>query len=257
MKKLLLLFVVVFALTACEKTSDTTGEVVKQADKAYSYLMMFVEEEQGIDSYQTRVIMNNDFMRFDDGEGSTRYILYDRKNNIVYSIDDEDKTSMVVNPMEFDIEPPVELNYETRKIAELADAPKINGETPVHYQYLVNNDVCVNVITVKKLMPEAVEGMKALRLLRASNTAAGFNNIPADLHVPCNDALDTFNPAMSLQNGFPVHEWREGKSRTLVDFETDYQLPEKIFVIPTDYFTYSVQQLREGKVDLANRKVVE
>lgn len=233
-----------FVLAACQQDIQT-------------HYILYTENEAGIDPFQTRVIVNQDFIRFDDGEGAPNYVLLDRQKQKIFSVNHDSRTIMTMQAPKPELESPIELKHDFKKIDDMQNAPDINGIKPVHYQFLTNDQVCLDVVTVDGLMPEAVTAYQEFQTILAHDSARTFANLPADLHEPCAISLSTFAPTRHLKFGFPIQEWKPGYSRSLVDYKLAYEAQPDIFSIPADYFTYSVTQFREGKVDLANRKVVE
>ena len=69
-------------------------------------------------------------------------------------------------------------------------------------------------------------------------------------------AMTTFAPTRHLEYGFPLQEWKPGYTRSLMDFKQSYEVAADTFDVPKDYFSYSVQEYRDGKVDVVNRKVI-
>lgn len=218
-------------------------------------LLVFLDSEQGIKPYQTRVIITPSQVRFDDGTGSKSYTLFDRSSRIARTIDNEQKTILELHPKSVKIKPPFALNYKVKELGDMKDAPKIMGKTPKHYQDYTNNKLCFNVVSVAGLMPQAVQALSEYHQMLASDSAVTFNNMPADMQDPCDIARDTFAPTRYLQHGFPIHWWYPGYSRMLMDYKEHYQADPKLFEIPSGYFTYTVQQVRDGVVDLDNRKI--
>jgi len=240
----------VFILAACQEAPSGSSPSGK------SQYIVYMDEEQGIDPYQTRIIVTPQFARFDDGEGSEDYVVFDRNSRTIYSVNTQSRTVMLVHEKKSDLQAPFELVYSVKDLGEMKDAPQIKQHAPRHYQYLTNETVCLDVVSLPELMPEAVVAMQEFHEVLASDSAATFSNLPADMHAPCDISLSTFAPTQHLQNGFPIREWKPGYSRMLVDFQEDYQADPALFELPADYFTYSVQDLREGKVDFANRRMV-
>ena len=85
MKKILLL-IMMAVISACAQ---------KQAGDT---LVVFVEQEDGVDPYQTRMIITEDFVRIDDGEGDKDFVLFDRKNMVVQSVTSSEKTILKSEP---------------------------------------------------------------------------------------------------------------------------------------------------------------
>ena len=242
MKKIVLITSVLFA--ACQQTAQTN-------------MIIFVDQEQGIEPYQTRVLVNRKYLRFDDGENSMNFLLLDRAAKKLLTVNHQEKTVMVLEMKTHDVKPPFELKHNVKKIDDMKESPSIHGKQPVHYQLSTNDQVCLDVVAVEGLLPEAVAALQEYHQILASDSATTMQNIPADLQEPCMLAMTTFAPNEYLKQGFPVHEWKLGYTRHLLDFKENIETPANIFTVPKDYFQYTVQQFREGKVDFQKRTIVE
>ena len=247
MKKFVLLVLsflsLAFVLAACQQ-------------KPQHQLILFLESEEGIDPYQTRVMITPGYMRFDDGEQSTTFLLIDRNKNVAYSVNHEMQTIMSVKGQGIEATPPMELTYTVNELDDFKDAPTINGRQPKHRQLLTNAQVCLDVVSVKGLMPEAVVALKEYHQLLAADSAITFNVIPADMHDPCDISMSTFAPTRHLEHGFPIQEWKPGYARSLESYDENYQVDPELLKLPEAYFSYSIQEFREGRVDFDNRKIL-
>ena len=212
--------------------------------------ILFIEQEPGVEPYQTRLIVTGDYMRFDDGEGSIDFVLFDRNKNIIYSANSGEQTVMSVAAKKIaDMKPPFELKQDVKKLGALKDAPKIQDKSPLHYQFFTNDTLCYDVVAVKDLLPDVVKAMQAFQAVLASDSKLTFNTMPADMHNACNMSMSTFAAGQHLQYGFPVQEWTPaGTGRALIDFDINYKADKKLFELPENYQLYSVQDYREGKV---------
>jgi hypothetical protein len=215
--------------------------------------IMFVEQEPGVEPYQTRLIVTPDFMRFDDGEGSIDFVLFDRKKEIIYSTNSGEETVMSVEAKKTEVQPPFELKQSVKNLGMLEDAPKIQNETAQHYQFMTNGKLCYEVVAVKGLMPDVVKAMQAFQKILESDSKLTFNTIPADMHNACDMSMSTFAAGQHLEYGFPIQEWTpDGTGRALVDFDDKFKADKKLFQLPENYQLYSVQDFREGKVKFEN-----
>lgn len=214
-----------------------------------SYQVLFVEQEEGVEPYQTRMLITEHFVRVDDGKDSKDYVIFNRDKKIVYSVNSDEKTIMSVYDKKSTVTPPIKLINTVKSMEELKNAPEINGLKARHYQLKTNNETCYDVIAVKNLMPEVVSALIEFHTHMASDSAVTFNNIPADLHDACEMSMHTFAATRHLQMGFPIKEWdKKNYSRSLIDYQADYKVDETLFMLPENYQQYSVQELREGKV---------
>ena len=139
MKKFIFFFAVI-TLLGCQSSTPV------------SYYFLFIEEEEGVEPYQTRVFVTKDFLRFDDGEQSETYILLNRQTRRIYSVNHERTTVMTVDPKQADVSEPFELKHTVNVIDDVQDAPKVAGQAPEHRRYVTNGQTCLDVVSVKKLM---------------------------------------------------------------------------------------------------------
>jgi hypothetical protein len=244
MMKKTLFILMVTALYAC-------------APKEYNdTLVLFVEQEDGVEPYQTRMIITRDFVRIDDGEGDKDFVLFDRKNKVVHSVTSSEKTIMAVHEKKLKegqkFEPPFKLTHSTKEMPAMEDAPTIDGKKAIHYQLITNDKTCYNVIAIKGLMPDVVEALTEFHKHMATDSFVTFNNLPADMHDACDMTATTFKPGRQYELGFPIQEWgMRNYSRSLVDYNVDYKVDPALFVLPEGYKRYTVTELREGKVNFA------
>lgn len=219
-------------------------------------LVLFMEQEEGVEPYQTRMIITKKFIRIDDGKGTNSFVLYDRNKNIVYSTNPDEQTIMAVHEKRLKkgqvFEPPFKLTYSVNEMPEMKDAPTIAGATAKHYQLITNDKVCYDVVAIKGLMPNVVKALTEFHKHMATDSYVTFNNLPADMHDACEMTATTFKPARQFEFGFPIQEWgKRNYSRSLVDYNTRYKAEATLFVLPEGYKHYTVTELREGKVNFA------
>ena len=248
MKKLVFLMmlsvVVLNILASCAKK--------EQSDT----LVLFMEQESGVEPFQTRMIISKNFLRIDDGESSESFVLYDRTKKIVYSTSPDEKRIMAIHEKKLKkgqvFEPPFKLTHSVKEMPKMKDAPTINGEEAKHFQLITNDKICYDVVAIKGLMPHAVRALTEFYNHMATDSVVTFNNMPADMHDACDMTLTTFKPARQFEFGFPIQEWGKREySRSLVDYDVNYKADPKLFVLPEGYQNYTVQELREGKVNFS------
>ena len=121
--------VALLLLGGCNKSEQVAEQ---ETDKNTSVKIDFVEYEKYVKPYPTRLIVTNEFMRFDDGEGSTSYILFDRGANTIYSVNSDERTVMSLKHKDVELEPPVELNLEEKNLGTRKDEPSIQGKKHLH-----------------------------------------------------------------------------------------------------------------------------
>ncbi|VAX08603.1 hypothetical protein MNBD_GAMMA25-861 [hydrothermal vent metagenome] len=213
-------------------------------------VLLFSEYEKDVKPYQTRVIITDRYMRFDDGEGAIDFILFDRKDNIIFNISSDEQTIMSVSPQTLKVVPPFALQQDVQKQDSMNDAPKIVGIKPQHYVFSTNQQHCYDVVAVDGLLNDALEATRAFNAILASQNATTLQFLPADQQNPCELSRNIFSYNRYLQFGFPVQEWdNNGKGRALMDFKENIVLDKNLFVLPEGYKRFSVKKFREGQVN--------
>ena len=102
-------------------------------------------------------------------------------------------------------------------------------------------------------MPHVVTALTAFHKHMSTDSMVTFNNMPADMHDACDMTSTTFKPARQFKFGFPIQEWGKREyMRSLIDYDVNYKANPELFVLPHDYQHYTVQDLREGKVEFKN-----
>ena len=244
MKNLMFLMLASFILSSCAKKEPNDT------------LVLFMEQETGVEPFQTRMIITKNFLRIDDGKTSNSFVLFDRIKKVVYSTIPDDERIMAVHEKKLKkgqvFEPPFPLKHSVKEMPEMKDAPEIAGESAKHYQLITNDKACYDVVAIKGLMPHVVEALTEFYKHMATDSMMTFNNMPADLHEACDMTLTTFNPTRQFEFGFPIQEWgKRNYSRSLVDYDVNFKADPKLFMLPEGYQNYTVTELREGKVKFA------
>lgn len=220
--------------------------------------LLFREVEPGSDPSVSRMQLSKDYLRIDEGAASTGYILFDRHKSVIYNISQTEKTIMIIAPPHSDLTPPYVLRHTVKELGPIRDAPKIGDVAPVHRQYLTNGDLCMDVISVDGMLPEMRAVLIEYYQVLATDSANTFTSMPADLQKPCDISVSTFAPARQFQTGFPIREWwLNGYKRVLEEYHDKIAIPAEQFNIPSGYFMFTVQQLRDGLVDMQKREIVK
>lgn len=206
---------------------------------AAQMLLFSVTEPEG-EPYPSRVIVNDRFVRVDDGVDSGDFILMERDSGTVYSVVHSDRTLFTIPARPVSGEPPTALNTKTVTVPMGADAPKVAGRQPQHRRLDVNGSACHNVVSVD-LMPDAVAALRQFRRTLAGQRALSLPALPADLQQPCDLTVNVYRPEWPLQFGLPIQEWSaiEKRARALVDYSSDFAADASLFNLPEGYETFS------------------
>ena len=220
----------------------------KAGDEPYSLYLLFAEEETDVDPYQTRVLLTPDYLRFDDGEGSSEYVLFDRRQKTIYSVAHETRTIIIVKPKTHDVKPPFALQLAKLELDDMPDAPSIGGQRPRHYQFKSVDELCYETLSVTGLLPEYIQAKREFNQILADDSAQTLLSTPADMQNGCDMAQSTFAPNRHFELGFPIRLWKkDAYSKTLLDFKGDYVIDAKLFTLPADFQRLTMDEIRRTK----------
>jgi hypothetical protein len=206
---------------------------VQAADQQVELLVYRVWEE-GVNPYVSRVLVTPRYVRMDEGEGGRMYTLYDRKEGVLYNVDEDERSILVIKPPVSEPAVPGDLEL-TRKVGSDEGAPTIAGRVPQRVTLLANGEVCRELVTVPGLMASAVAGMRDMQRTLGHVQAATLSIIPAEMQTACDLAENVYAPLRRLDHGLPIQEDEHGRGRALVDFSSGHAVSETLFVLPDDY----------------------
>jgi len=242
------LAVLLLALAGCEQPSGDGADHGAARAPGEATQIDFVEQRPGIKPYNTRFVVNADYLRIDDGPGSHDFILLDRKKRKIYRVNSSEQQIMVVDTKPVKVQPPFDLKLGEKDMGTMKGAPSVGGHQPVRYQFTAKGEVCYDVVAVPGLMDDAVSAMREFRQILADDSTVTLNRIPADMQDACELARNTFAPTRHLDHGFPIEEQRKGGyQRELKNFDLHFKPKPGLFELPKGYKTFSIQQFRHGQ----------
>lgn len=206
-------------------------------------MVMYQVMEEGFEPYSSRLIVTPRHLRMDDGDADSSFVLFDRRQNIIYSVTHTDRTVLEIHARPVDIEAPIPLSRTHTRVVTDEPLPAIAGNTPQHYRLSVNGELCYEVVAVDGLMPDVVAALKAFRSVLAGENARILTDVPADMQDPCDLALNTYAPHWSLQFGLPIQEYdTQGKGQLLLDYSSEYPAEAGLFKLPKGYQHFSLSR---------------
>ncbi len=198
-------------------------------------IIHFTEQEAGTGSYPVTMTVTEKYLRIDDTTAGKDFILFSRKDNIIYSVSSEYQQIVTIKHLPLNGTSPIELKVELMQLPVDKAAPMIAGKSSEHFQLMVNNKLCRDIVAVPGLLPDTVKALKEFKQVLAGQHASTLVYLPADVHEDCDLAKNTFYPTLSLDKGFPVLERDvDGYSRALVNF-FQQDVAAKLFELPANY----------------------
>jgi hypothetical protein len=208
-------------------------------------LLVYRVWEEGQDPYISRVLITPRYVRMDEGEGGSQYTLYDREQAVIYNVDDEERSILVIDPPATQLPLPDTLKLE-QQLSTDSDAPTVAGRQPQRVSLLANGVSCRELVAVPGLLPQAVAGLRDLQTTLGHVQAATLGVIPAEMQSPCDLAENVYAPLRGLDYGLPIQEMGAGRGRALVDFSADHKVSDGLFALPADYSRTSMGALAAG-----------
>lgn len=207
--------------------------------------LYFEEQERGGEPAATRMLVTREFLRMDYGQDSDDFILFDRKQPTIYSVNHADKTALVIKPLKMTAKPSKPLTHRVEK--DTQSLPAVDGKRVVHYELFTNQRRCYDLFAADGLLPDAVAALREYAQTMAGEQGATLAFTPVEMQDTCDVANHVFAPTRHLAHGFPVRlEDFAGKSRQLVNYEQGRVFSPSLFVVPETYRRYRMQDMRGG-----------
>ncbi|MET0061020.1 MAG: hypothetical protein ABW176_01885 [Candidatus Thiodiazotropha endolucinida] len=205
------------------------------ADEIEVGLLLYAAREANGDAVTNRLLITPKMLRIEQEKGVDGYILYDREAGVIYSVTPEEQSILVIQPQSGSMQTPPEMRLNIERLVDF-DGPEIGDSKPQHWQLIVNNEICRNVILAPGLMTEALTVYQDYLTLLANQHYLSLNAIPAEYRDPCEDAIHVFAPTLFLQKGLPVRVWdRMGNQQRLLNFSNQHRVDSSLFRLPADY----------------------
>lgn len=207
--------------------------------------LYFTEVEQGTDSFQTRMLVTERYLRIDSGIDSEDFILFDRESPAIYSVNRADRTVLVIEPLKITLVPPKVFEHTVKKDPD--GYPEVGGKPVLRYRLATNDSLCYDVFAADGLLPDATRALREYALTLAGEQADAMRLMPKELQSDCDLANNVFLPARHLEFGFPVRQQdMNGRMRQLTNYERGHQADPQLFVLPEEYRRYRPRDMRGG-----------
>lgn len=208
-------------------------------------LLIYQQQELGIEPYNARIMVTRGTLRMDDGVDEGDYLLFDRQQGLISSVTHGDGTVFEIPTRAVNQRPPMKLRRRSSEV-KMDNPPMVGKEKPRHHQLIVNDKACYNVIAVEGLLKDVRQVLTDFRKTLSGEHAKLLPRLPADQQEPCDLARNIFHPGWQLEFGLPIQEWDEqGRGQTLVDYKENTQLDDKLFTLPQGYRHYTTDDLQK------------
>ena len=194
--------------------------------------------EPGIEPYYSRYLVDERWLRIDEGRWSEQFILFDRREGSIYSIDHEAGSVMVVERRPLDGVSPIPL--DERVEGEPSLAYRVAGVDGEGWRVTVNGRFCQAVASLPGLFPEASSALAEYRAVLAAEHAGSLGAVPPELLEGCDLALNIFHAGRHLEWGLPLEVWEaRGYGEVLIDVERNVEPEAGWDWVPDTYHRFS------------------
>ncbi len=248
MKKKLLtsLLISLFLSYPISSISDESSEVEKQLIPATK--LSYLEREPGVDDYRVTMVVSDRYIRVDEVDESSGYIVYDDKDKIIYSVSHTDRSVLVIKSQNFSNKGlPVKLFVE---YLPLVKAPKVADKSMFNYRVFVKqNDVastkkkevnCMEIQLAEDLFPKVRTLLQNYQKVISGQQVKMVDNIVNEIQTPCFYVDQVYNEGDYYKKGLPIQEWHSNdKFKALTSYKR-IEVDMSIFTIPESYRQFSM-----------------
>jgi hypothetical protein len=219
--------------TACSQSEAPPAEKTEQVTDVS--IVLFEEQEAGIDPYPVRILVTPEYVRFDDGYDESDFVLLDRSSRTLFSVVHENHSVLEIRNHAFSGSLPTNITLTEERIED-DDAPAIAGKQPVHIRYLANETPCYQSISVSGLLDKAVAGLIEYETALGERQLGNLQSVPETMQTPCFLSRYAYAPDRHYTHGLPVQIWDEtGFYRSLTDFHESGTVAAVLFEVPDSY----------------------
>lgn len=164
--------------------------------------VVFEKVEPGLEPFKSRLLLDKNVLRLDDGDDQGDYILFDRRNHEIHSFNHEDRSHLIMKRLP---EKMLEFIINFKKHSQpLVDAPKVNGVTPVQHQFFADQQLCKKSVNVTGFLPEFTQVLIDYESVIVEQNKQTLSQIPASVRTSCYMANNYLHASDYLEAGFPL-----------------------------------------------------
>lgn len=201
--------------------------------------VMYQEASPGVGVSPYRILVNQDFLRFDGGKDHEGYLLFDRKKKQVTSVNHEDQSRFIVKPTTKGV-------YENTKIvvkvvpSTLKNAPNIQGVTAKLYDITANENLCRQVLSLKGLLPEVTKAWAEFEEIMQAQNQLTLSRTPKDMQTDCFLTNNISHASLFLKEGLPYSiKSKDGNLRILQSYSV-VEKPAVLMSTPSKYSEFTM-----------------
>ena len=228
-----------------EKTSQQgASRENSPAEKIKVYRLTYQEREPGVEPYEVRILVSRRYLRIDETDEDSGFIIYDDSRKTIYSTSHFDKRTLVIKQHDFSVKNSgVDAQVE---YLQLADAPSVSGKNLFNYRITTGQgkkeETCADLQIVEGLLPEVTDMLKKYQQVISGQQVRMLPNTIEEVKTACYLVDQIYNEGLYYDKGLPVQEWHSNeKSKMLINYE-QIEVDKSIFDLPKGYAEFSIDR---------------
>ncbi|MEW8624843.1 MAG: hypothetical protein AB2551_03730 [Candidatus Thiodiazotropha sp.] len=207
-----------------------SGTLVAQTLQAQR--LQYEVTEAGQTPYLSRMLVTAQMMRIDQGSETADFILFDRGKRVIYSIDSEERSILVIQPKPSN-QPDARLPDIEVLAKDAGEAPLVAGRKAQRWALQVNGQPCQEAMVLPEMMTMSVAAQGEYLGLLAEQHKISLSGIPMAYRDACADAIQVYEPNALLEKGLPLRLWDvNGNQQALTDYAESESVDADLFTLP-------------------------
>ncbi|VAW58954.1 hypothetical protein MNBD_GAMMA11-1901 [hydrothermal vent metagenome] len=198
--------------------------------------LYYDEVEEGVEAQHMRYLINEQFLRIDDGSEQADFVLFDIGKKIIYSVNHDDQTVLKIDYKKW-TKPAFKFS-ESSDTQAVPDAPKVHNQPVYNYQVKADGKVCTQVFLIKNTWPQQMKVLHLYQQVLSGQQVVTLKNTPVEFHTPCFLVDQVYHGGDYYQLGLPIQiTYSRGYVKLLRDFK-EIKLDKRLFELPAGYEVY-------------------
>ncbi|HEY9201193.1 MAG TPA: hypothetical protein VIQ81_06345 [Gammaproteobacteria bacterium] len=209
---------------------------VSQAAEETGLILYYDEYESSAGGQRMRYLINDDFLRIDNGHIDSDFILMDRAKQTIYNVNHEDRTILKITNKPWQ-SPDYDFMVSVREALQ-ADAPKVMGQDVYSYDVYAEDEACTRVLLIKDRYMEEMAVMHEYQTIMSGQQVSTLANTPQEMHTNCFLLDQVYHTGDYYKQGLPIQvTYSRDYTRILSNIEQQ-ALDAALFKLPQNYKEY-------------------
>jgi len=214
------------------------------ADVQEVYKLSYIEREPGVDEYEVTMLVSDRYIRLDETDEDSGYIIFDDKEKNIYSLSHHDHSVLVIKEHAFtekDSPAKAEVEY-----LQLADAPMVSGKTIYNYRVFIgqgnDEETCAELQIVEGLLPEVGKLLQNYQKVVSGQQVKMTDNKINEMQTACFFVDQIYNTGAYYEKGLPIQEWHSNERSKILTSYKKVTVDVDKFKIPEGYKKFSINK---------------